>query len=59
MTDHGFATDAWPALCERMTAADILVPAGPIRLGDDNSSVTKQTVERLYNCSSLLDSQGQ
>jgi multimeric flavodoxin WrbA len=58
MTEHGFANDAWPALYERVMAADILVLAGPIWLGD-NSSVTKQVIERLYSCSSLLNSQGQ
>ncbi len=34
-------------------AADILVIAGPIWLGD-NSSVTKRVIERLYDNSSLL-----
>ncbi|MFJ9736682.1 flavodoxin family protein [Streptomyces sp. NPDC101166] len=58
MTEHGIATDAWPALYEQVMAADILVLAGPIWLGD-NSSVTKRVVERLYSCSSLLNSQGQ
>ncbi|MFE7764396.1 flavodoxin family protein [Streptomyces sp. NPDC057438] len=58
MTEHGFATDAWPALYERVMAADILVLAGPIWLGD-NSSVTKKVIERLYSCSSLLNPQGQ
>ncbi len=57
MTEHGFATDAWPGLYEKGMAADILVLAGPIRLGD-NSSVTKQVVERLHACSSLLNLQG-
>lgn len=58
MTEHGFATDAWPGLYEKVMAADILVLAGPIWLGD-NSSVTKQVIERLYACSSLLNPQGQ
>lgn len=58
MTEHGFASDEWPALYARVMAADILVVAGPIWLGD-NSSVTKKVVERLYACSSLLNSQGQ
>ena len=58
MTEHGFATDAWPGLYEKVMAADILVLAGPIWLGD-NSSVTKKVVERLYACSSLLNSRGQ
>ncbi|MEU9734322.1 flavodoxin family protein [Streptomyces sp. NPDC048002] len=58
MTEHGFATDEWPALYERVMAADILVVAGPIWLGD-NSSVTKRVIERLYACSSLLNPEGQ
>lgn len=58
MTEHGFATDDWPAIHERVMAADILVLAGPIWLGD-NSSVTKQVVERLYGGSGLLNSAGQ
>lgn len=58
MTEHGFATDAWPTLYERVMAADILVLAGPIWLGD-NSSVTKRVIERLYACSSLLNDKGQ
>ena len=38
-------------------ASDILVVAGPIWLGD-NSSVTKQVIERLYACSSELNDAG-
>ncbi|MCF3965082.1 flavodoxin family protein [Streptomyces fuscigenes] len=58
MTEHGAATDAWPALFERVLAADVLVMCGPIWLGD-NSSVTKRVIERLYSCSSMLNDQGQ
>jgi multimeric flavodoxin WrbA len=58
MTEHGAATDEWPALFERVFAADILVIAGPIWLGD-NSSVTKQVIERLYGNSHLLNDAGQ
>ncbi|MFG2369370.1 flavodoxin family protein [Streptomyces mirabilis] len=58
MTEHGFAMDAWPALAEQVMAADILVLAGPIWLGD-NSSVTKRVIERLYGGSGLLNSAGQ
>ncbi|MER7660731.1 MULTISPECIES: flavodoxin family protein [unclassified Streptomyces] len=58
MTEHGWQSDEWPALYERVIAADILVLAGPIWLGD-NSSVMKQVVERLYACSSLLNDRGQ
>ena len=46
MTEHGAATDAWPSLYAKVLAADILVIAGPIWLGD-NSSVTKRVIERL------------
>ncbi|MFD9793698.1 flavodoxin family protein [Streptomyces sp. NPDC059070] len=58
MTAHGWASDAWPELYEKVMAADILVLCGPIWLGD-NSSVAKRVVERLYACSSLLNEQGQ
>jgi hypothetical protein len=47
MTEHGWATDAWPAIYRQVLAADILVLCGPIWLGD-NGSVTKRVVERLY-----------
>jgi len=58
MTEHGWATDAWPAIQEQVMAADILVIAGPIWLGD-NSSVTKRVIERLYGNSSILNKDGQ
>jgi len=58
MTEHGAATDAWPSLYAKVLAADILVIAGPIWLGD-NSSVTKRVIERLYACSHLLNDAGQ
>jgi multimeric flavodoxin WrbA len=58
MTEHGIATDEWPAILPRVMAADILVIAGPIWLGD-NSSVTKRVIERLYAGSSLLNEAGQ
>jgi multimeric flavodoxin WrbA len=58
MTEHGWETDEWPQLYQRVLAADILVLCGPIWLGD-NSSVTKQVIERLYACSSLLNEYGQ
>jgi multimeric flavodoxin WrbA len=58
MTEHGWAADAWPAIHEQVMAADILVLAGPIWLGD-NSSVMKRVVERLYANSSQLNAAGQ
>jgi multimeric flavodoxin WrbA len=58
MTEHGWASDAWPAIYPQVLAADILVLCGPIWLGD-NSSVMKRVIERLYACSSLLNEAGQ
>jgi multimeric flavodoxin WrbA len=59
MTEHGWATDEWPAIYrDKVLPADILVIAGPIWLGD-NSSVTKRIIERLYGCSSELNDAGQ
>lgn len=58
MTEHGSATDEWPALYEKVLAADIVVLAGPIWLGD-NSSVMKRVIERLYSNSSVLNEHGQ
>jgi multimeric flavodoxin WrbA len=58
MTEHGWASDEWPQIHERVMAANILVICGPIWLGD-NSSVTKQVIERLYANSSDLNEHGQ
>ncbi|MBO0594974.1 flavodoxin family protein [Nesterenkonia sp. E16_7] len=58
MTEHGWEQDAWPELFELVKAADILVIAGPIWLGD-NSSVTKQVIERLYAMSGMTNDAGQ
>jgi multimeric flavodoxin WrbA len=58
MREHGWETDEWPEIYEKVKAADILVLAGPIWLGD-NSSVMKQVIERLYGNSSELNENGQ
>ena len=58
MTEHGWDSDAWPAIWERVMASDILVLAGPIWLGD-NSSVMKRVIERLYGGSGVLNDAGQ
>jgi multimeric flavodoxin WrbA len=58
MREHGWAKDEWPNIFKRVMAADILVLAGPIWLGD-NSSQTKKIIERLYACSSILNDHGQ
>lgn len=58
MREHGWKTDEWPEIYKRVEAANILIIAGPIWLGD-NSSQTKKIIERLYACSSLLNKDGQ
>jgi multimeric flavodoxin WrbA len=58
MTEHGAARDEWPALYERVQAADILVLGSPIWLGE-KSSVCTHVIERLYGNSSQLNEAGQ
>lgn len=58
MREHGWDNDEWPEIFKKVMAADILVLAGPIWLGD-NSSQTKKIIERLYACSSILNDAGQ
>jgi multimeric flavodoxin WrbA len=58
MTEHGWASDEWPELFQRVMAADILVIGTPIWLGE-KSSVCSRVIERLYGNSSLLNDYGQ
>jgi multimeric flavodoxin WrbA len=58
MREHGFEHDEWPAVYERVQAADILVIASPIWLGE-KSSVCTRVIERLYGNSSQLNAHGQ
>jgi multimeric flavodoxin WrbA len=58
MTEHGWASDAWPGIYEQVLASDVLVLAGPIWLGD-NSSQMKKVIERLYAGSGELNDAGQ
>ena len=58
MTEHGWAADEWPAIHERVMAADILVLTSPIWLGEKSSICTK-VIERLYGNSHLLNDAGQ
>jgi multimeric flavodoxin WrbA len=58
MTAHGWDHDGWPELWPKVAAADILVLAGPIWLGD-NASVTRQVIERLYAMSGMFNDKGQ
>jgi len=58
MTEHGWKTDLWPQIFEKVLDADILVIGSPIWLGE-KSSVCTQLIERLYGNSSLLNDRGQ
>jgi len=58
MREHGADSDGWPALYERVQAADLLVVATPIWLGE-KSSVCTRLIERLYGNSSQLNERGQ
>lgn len=58
MTEHGFDQDDWPELCQRVLAADVLILATPIWLGEE-SSVCRRVIERLYGESARLNEAGQ
>ena len=58
MTEHGWERDEWPAISEKVLAADILVLTSPIWLGE-KSSVCTQVIERLYGNSHILNEEGQ
>ena len=58
MTEHGWAEDDWPAISDKVMAADILVLGSAIWLGE-KTSVCTQVIERLYGNSSLLNERGQ
>ena len=58
MRELGWPDDEWPAIHPRVMAADILVIATPIWLGD-KSSVCARTIERLYSSSGDVNAQGQ
>lgn len=58
MTEHGAARDDWPQVWARVKAADILILATPIWLGEE-SSACRLVIERLYGMSGLLNERGQ
>ena len=58
MTEHGWDSDDWPSISERVMGADILVIGTPIWLGE-KSSVCTRVIERLYGNSSQLNEAGQ
>ena len=58
MTEHGWSEDDWPAIWEKVKAADILVVGTPLWLGEE-SSVCRVLIERLYGMSGMLNEKGQ
>lgn len=58
MSEHGWESDVWPQIFEKVLAADILVLGSPIWLGEKSSVCTK-VIERLYANSSILNDNGQ
>jgi multimeric flavodoxin WrbA len=58
MTEHGWDSDDWPKMSEKVIAADILVIGCSIWLGE-KTSICTQIVERLYAMSHLLNEHGQ
>ena len=58
MTEHGWKSDDWPAVFQKVAAADILILGSPIWLGK-KLSVCTQVIERLYAQSGELNDKGQ
>ena len=58
MTEHGWEKDEWPALFEKIFAADILIIGTPIWLGE-KSSIAQKLIERLYAMSGKTNDKGQ
>jgi multimeric flavodoxin WrbA len=58
MTEHGWDSDAWPAIWKRVLAADIVVIGTPLWLGEE-SSQCRVLIERLYAMSGELNDKGQ
>jgi multimeric flavodoxin WrbA len=58
MTEHGWEVDEWPAIFDKVMAADILILTSAIWLGE-KTSVCTQVIERLYGNSQLLNDAGQ
>ena len=58
MREDGWPNDQWLEIADKIRAADILMIATPIWLGEE-SSVCRQVIERLYGMSSELNDKGQ
>lgn len=58
MTEHGYESDEWPEIFEKVMTADILIVGTPIWLGEKSSEAQK-LIERLYAMSSKTNEKGQ
>jgi len=58
MTEHGFKSDDWPEIQQKVMDANILIIGSPIWLGEKSSVATK-VIERLYGYSGNLNDEGQ
>lgn len=58
MTEHGWESDDWPVLWEKVKEAHILLVGTPLWLGEE-SSVCRVLIERLYGMSAELNDDGQ
>ena len=58
MTEHGWDKDDWPAIYDKVKAADIVIIGTAIWLGE-KTSVCTMLIERLYANSHLLNKEGQ
>lgn len=58
MKEHGWESDDWPDIQQKVMDADILVIGTPIWLGE-KSSVASMVIERLYGFSGVLNEEGQ
>ena len=58
MTEHGYDTDDFPGIFDKVMEADILVIGTPIWLGEKSSVATK-LIERLYGMSGKQNDKGQ
>lgn len=58
MKEHGWDSDHWPEIYEKVKDSEILVIGSPIWLGE-KSSVCNKVIERLYSTSGDLNDHGQ
>jgi multimeric flavodoxin WrbA len=58
MTEHGWETDDWPQIYDKVRRSDIVVITSSIWLGE-KTSICNQVIERLYANSHLLNEHGQ